>query len=121
MSCHDIGRGLNNVVENILPLIDEGKISFADGKKLIRVCRDSVHYCDGNRDEALVCLEKQSRCSSCLRVVDKSQIINCFAVPEDFGYMKDLLRKMSYEEDILGGYVCKPCAEKLYRGTHPEK
>ena len=61
MSCHDIGRGINTIVERIIELYDEGKYSTETACDLIATSRKGVHWCDGNEDEAVECIR---RCST---------------------------------------------------------
>ncbi len=71
MSCHDIGRGLNSVVEVVITLYDEGKLDTETARVIIAACRKGVHWCDGNEGEAVMCLHK-CRCGKCLKVVEKA-------------------------------------------------
>ena len=114
MSCHDIGHGLNNVVKAIINKLESGEMATCTGKDLIRVCRDSVHFCDGNTYEALECLEEEGRCSCCLVEYGKDNLIDCYGPPNDLEYMGRYLYDNAYGKDILGAYVCRSCAKKLY-------
>lgn len=66
MSCHDIGRGINTIVERIVELYDEGKYSTETARDLIATSRNGVHWCDGNEDEAVECI-RRCRCGRCLK------------------------------------------------------
>ena len=52
MSCHDVGRALNNVVKEVMRLHDAGEIDTKSAKSLVTRCAGSVGWCDGNSDEA---------------------------------------------------------------------
>ena len=117
MSCHDIGHGLNNVVKAIIHKLDSGEMTTTTGKDLIRVCRDSVNFCDGNMYEALEYLEEEGRCSCCLGKYGKDNLIDCYGPPDDLEYMNRYLYDNAYGKDILGAYVCRSCAEKLYENS----
>lgn len=66
MSCHDIGRGMNSVIEVVIGLYDDGKISHESAGKIIKACRMGVHWCDGNEGEAIDTLAF-TRCGVCLQ------------------------------------------------------
>lgn len=65
MSCHDIGRGMNNVVSYIMDAYREKRLDRRTARELISVARRSVHYCDGNEGEAVECMG--CTCGCCLR------------------------------------------------------
>ena len=48
MSCHDIGQGMNSVVDVVVELYDHGKISRDAALKITNAARKGVHLCDGN-------------------------------------------------------------------------
>ena len=72
MSCHDIGRGMNAVVEKVVELMDENKINVEAAREIISKCRTSVHWCDGNEDEAIESIRK-CRCGWCLKKIEKGK------------------------------------------------
>lgn len=59
MSCHHIGKGMNAVVSEVINLLNDNEINLEAARKIIAVCRKGVHWCDGNKDEAISCI---SRC-----------------------------------------------------------
>lgn len=68
MSCHHIGRGLNNVVRTVVSLMEENKISKKAAKTIIRCCADSVYWCDGNSYEATDYIHR-CLCGRCMKRV----------------------------------------------------
>lgn len=44
MSCHDIGRGINTIVERIVELYDEGKYSTETARDLTRREQEIPHF-----------------------------------------------------------------------------
>ena len=52
MSCHDIGRGMNEVVKTTIELYDAKAIDINATKKIIASCAAAVNWCDGNEYEA---------------------------------------------------------------------
>ena len=53
MSCHDIGHGVDFIIQNVLDMYEHGEISKEAALKMIRTFPQAVHYCDGNESEAL--------------------------------------------------------------------
>ena len=113
MSCHDIGHGLNSVVEVVLKEYDDENIDFDTAKRIICQARDAVHYCDGNEYEALECFEEQIRCTCCLKQVDN--LYNLYALPKDLECYQSKLKELVYREKVLGGYICESCLKELCR------
>lgn len=74
MSCHHIGKGLNTVVQVVMKLFDEGKISVDAAREIIYACRKGVHWCDGNEYEALESIYTY-RCGLCLRIIEKGDLL----------------------------------------------
>ena len=70
MSCHDIGHGLNSVVEIVLEEFDNKNINHETAHKIIRQACNAVNYCDGNSYEAIECFKQQGRCTYCFRKVN---------------------------------------------------
>ena len=54
MSCHNIGRGLNEVVRKVLVEYDAGLIPYESAFRILQQCVQSVYCCDGNEYEATV-------------------------------------------------------------------
>lgn len=66
MSCHNIGKGMNSVVEVVIDLFECDKIDLNACKEIIRACKQGVHWCDGNSEEAIACIS-ESYCGNCLK------------------------------------------------------
>ena len=54
MSCHDIGRGLNEVVRMTISLYNSKRIGLKEAKSVIATCAEAVNWCDGNSYEKLI-------------------------------------------------------------------
>lgn len=65
MSCHDIGRGVDFIIQNVLDMYEHGEISKEAALKMIRTFPQVVNYCDGNESEALEYLT-DNYCCGCL-------------------------------------------------------
>ena len=102
MSCHDIGRGMNSVVKEIITLLDNNELSKEAAKKLIKSCLRGVYWCDGNEGEAVNYISHYL-CGMCLKKVPKGE--NLYELPYD------VWNKI--HEDVFHGAVCKDCLEKL--------
>ena len=48
MSCHNIGRGMNYVVKNVIKMYDTGELTLEAARKIIAAARRGVNWCDGN-------------------------------------------------------------------------
>lgn len=72
MSCHNIGAGMNAVVEKVVWLMDENKINVEAAREIISKCRTSVWWCDGNEYEAIESIRK-CRCGWCLKQIEKGK------------------------------------------------
>ena len=109
MSCHDIGRGLNSVVDVVVELYDHGKISRDAALKITHAARNGVHWFDGNEDEAVDSILRK-RCGYCLRKMEPGEPLYpvCkyyyhwpYPVEEDF-------------QEILATYMlCTDCYDTL--------
>ena len=105
MSCHDIGRGMNSVVEVVIDMFDDGEITRAAAAKIIHAARKGVHWCDGNEYEAIDSI-RMKRCGYCLRKMATGEplwpLIN-YGVhgscpeEEDFEETLDVVRKVEYD------------------------
>ena len=71
MSCHDVGRALNNVVREIMRIYDAGEIDAKSAKCLVIRCADSVGWCDGNSSEAVDYI-RSCVCGRCFKKIPKS-------------------------------------------------
>lgn len=111
MSCHDIGHGLNSVVEVVLEEFDNKNINHETAHKIIRQARNAVNYCDGNSYEAIECFEQQGRCTYCFRKVNN--LLNVYKLPYTMSDISDKLITASYGEKLLGGYICEDCIKNI--------
>lgn len=120
MSCHDIGRGMNNVVSHVMDLYRAGRLDKRTAKELITVARKSVYFCDGNEGEAVRCMERT--CGCCLRdaAVDE-ELINIYERGIGDGLNEDQIDKMITDprnfQDIefqsCSLWVCPSCFERI--------
>lgn len=111
MSCHDIGHGLNSVVEVVLSEFDKGKLSHEIAHKIIKQARNAVNYCDGNNYEAIICFEEQGRCTCCFKRVNN--ILNVYKLPYTMADVSEKLISASYGEKLLGSYICEDCISQI--------
>jgi len=74
MSCHNIGRGMNSVVEVVIALLDSGKIDAEAARTIVAACREGVNWCDGNEDEAVESI-RRCRCGKCMKAVAKGEFL----------------------------------------------
>lgn len=112
MSCHNIGRGMNSVVEEVVALYDTGEIALEPAKKIIYKARVGVNYCDGNEYEAVECIEK-TRCGHCMKAVEDGENLYDLYDAKSYDY-----RKSGEGVDRLGGQLahtclCASCFDKL--------
>lgn len=108
MSCHDIGRGMNSVVQVTINLFDKGKISLDAAREIIHACRVGVYWCDGNEYEAVESI-RNCRCGRCLRKVEKGDIfINTY---EFYRYRndRDLPKFGEINKNLASLRVCREC------------
>lgn len=130
MSCHDIGRGMNNVVKNVLKLYDAEKIDVSVARKLIAVARDSVNYCDGNEDEAIEVM-KHCRCGKCFKKFNTGDfcfiLYNLFDWPAPERNQINPAMDPDETEDALATWeICDDCLESvindIFKGSvYPEE
>ena len=103
MSCHNIGRGLNEVVRKVLVEYDAGLIPYESAIRILHQCARSVHWCDGNEYEATACM--YDRCGRCLR---KGLPMFNIDIPYDNQGVWKLLDKESVDF-----HLCQDCIDKL--------
>lgn len=72
MSCHNIGAGMNAVVEEVIKMYDAKEISKRATLKIIAKLRKGVHWCDGNEYEAVESM-RDCRCGRCLKEVKQEE------------------------------------------------
>lgn len=110
MSCHDIGRGLNEVVRMTIAQFDKGEVTRNAAIKIIATCAVAVNWCDGNKYEALQYIIN-CRCGKCLKLVPKGKpLYDLYALNHEF--VKDNIDWMSAAH--LAGYaVCDTCFDEV--------
>lgn len=98
MSCHNIGKGMNSVVEVVIDLFEHDRIDLNACKEIIRACKQGVHWCDGNSEEAIACIN-ESYCGNCLKRID----------------YEEKIRVSTYQKDYqcVTRYLCKDCYNRL--------
>lgn len=72
MSCHDIGRGMNEVVKMTIELYDAKAININAAKKIIVSCAVAGNWCDGNESEATAYIRRY-RCGKCLKMIPRNE------------------------------------------------
>ena len=109
MSCHDIGRGLNSVVEVVIGLYAQGKLSKEAAIPILYACRKGVNWCDGNEDEAMQALVDTGYCGLCLEKSDSITNVyeNGLEYPEKYNVFE------SYDKHAAHFFVCPGCKQRL--------
>ena len=72
MSCHDIGRGVDFIMEKVLEMYDDGKISKEAALEMVKTFPKAVHWCDGNEYEAQETLT-ETHCAACLKKYESTE------------------------------------------------
>lgn len=103
MSCHDIGRGMNNVVRTTIKLLDEGKISKEAAKAIVGCCAKSVYWCDGNEYEATAYIRK-CMCGRCMKLVPKGEKL--YSV---YGVSNSVPNRYSLSDKLAANGLCEEC------------
>ena len=82
MSCHNIGRGMNYVVKNVIKMYDTGELTLEAARKIIAAARRGVDSPGYSRilDTEPEILASEGLCSSCFDIV-----INRFLGDENAG------------------------------------
>ena len=111
MSCHDIGRGLNSVTQEIINQYNLGKFDKDTFRILLNKCRKGVHWCDGNEDEAVIALEENKICGFCLEKVEN--ISNIYDNNLEYPQCYDVFDK--YDKTAAHFMVCDKCKEKIIK------
>ena len=121
MSCHDIGRGMNEVVKTTIELYDAKVIDINATKKLIASCAAAVNWCDGNEYEATAYI-RRCRCGKCLRMVPKGEklysvwnvsnnVPDCYNIDKKAGIATDGLCAECFDE-VISKHCSDPDAGK---------
>lgn len=109
MSCHDIGRGMNQVSKEVMTLYDAGEINFKAAKKLLLVTGWAVNWCDGNQGEAHTYYSRCT-CGSCLKRVEKGQkLYSIYHISNEVKNYWNIDRK--YE--LVGDRLCQECFDRI--------
>ena len=129
MSCHDIGRGVDFIMEKVLEMYEDGKISKEAALEMIKVFPKAVHWCDGNEYEAQETLT-ETYCSACLkkykfksdRIInyDIDYKIDCDDLAEGYkryDWWDDEMKKANFN----GQSVCPECFKKYFAKCFSEK
>ena len=103
MSCHNIGRGLNEVVRKVLVEYDAGLVPHESAFRILQQCAKSVNWCDGNEYEATACM--YDRCGRCLQ---KGMPMFQLGVLYDNQEVLERVR-----EAVIDYHLCQDCIDKL--------
>ena len=107
MSCHDVGRALNNVVREVMTLYDEGRLDADCAKRVVSRCASSVHWCDGNENEATDYIRK-CVCGRCFRKLPKGEpLYSIWEVSGDVLKRYDILDENG--NDLPTDGLCTEC------------
>ena len=107
MSCHNICRGMNYVVKNVIKMYDTGELTLEAARKIIAAARRGVNWCDGNEYEAVEII-RRCRCGRCLKKMEAgAPLYSVWDVPVDSpGYS----RILDTEPEILASEgLCSSC------------
>ncbi len=109
MSCHDIGRGMNEVVRMTISLLDKGEIEMEPAKKIIATCRAAVNWWDGNEEEASLYISN-CRCGKCMKIIPIGEkLLSLYSFDDIIG-----LQYRDYRtEHIVSDKVCEQCFDEL--------
>ena len=120
MSCHDIGRGMNEVVRLTISMFDKEEISKEAAIKIIATCRIAVNWCDGNSTEACDYI-RNCRCGKCLKLIPKGEkLISLWDIPDrqipgKIGSGLVFSRNRINEDDlrVATDKLCEECFDRL--------
>ena len=112
MSCHAIGHGINTIMEVVVGLLDEGKISVEAVRHIGAQAMMAVNYCDGNSYEAVAVL-KGFRCGRCLKkVANKDELYSLYDI--DYHLWSDEYDPLGLEDEPLATYeLCGDCFDAV--------
>ena len=113
MSCHNIGRGMNEVVRVVFWLYDKGEINEHAARAITATCAKAVNWCDGNSGEAIDYIY-ECRCGRCLSMVPKGEgLYPVLDIPEH-----KIIWEVLDEENLVTDRLCTTCfdlvVEKYY-------
>ena len=111
MSCHDIGRGLNEVTKKVTDLYDKGEINVVAAKEIIKSCGRAVNWCDGNVSEAIDYI-RHNRGAECFQKIPRGKPLyslwNLNYAFQRPGYCGEY-RDIQEEADTPGDIICENC------------
>ncbi|MFI3213407.1 MAG: hypothetical protein R3Y24_08685 [Eubacteriales bacterium] len=114
MSCHNIGRGMDSVVQTVIGMYDNKELSLMATKKVIRSAREGVHWCDGNEYEAIDCI-RGIRCGCCLENIEEvEEEYSLWHLGGEFRHI-DFLDES--EEVIASDMLCETCFKRVVDGV----
>lgn len=105
MSCHDIGRGLNEVVRMTISLYNSKRIGLKEAKSIIATCAEAVNWCDGNSYEAVDYISGCT-CGKCLKRISKGEKIYLLS---DLPWDVNISRITMKSRIIQGCGLCFEC------------
>lgn len=106
MSCHNIGRAVSFIIEEIINEYDNNRIPYDVANALIHRCIDSISYCDGNEDEAYEYMEENSRCGLCLT---QNPLHNLYDINLTWKEIDIIFKKKYYGLYLNTPLVCDEC------------
>jgi hypothetical protein len=121
MSCHEIGRGVDVIMRQVLDMYDEGKISKEAALEMVKKFPKAVHWCDGNEDEAQRTLTL-THCAACLHKYEEDDEIMCVDVLDSRSYdinisefrIIDAWYESMEKNDFNGRSLCRSCFNKFF-------
>lgn len=110
MSCHNIGRALNYVQEEIIEQYENGKLDKNTAKILLVRARDAIGFCDGNLNEATASFD-ECYCSDCMSKVQEGQEL--FTLYIGYPWYQKISTYVD-EHDVVGMMLCETCFDKMF-------
>lgn len=110
MSCHNIGRGLNVISEEVIQLYEEGQLSKEITTKLLYACRIGANWCDGIEEEAIKSVINKGYCGLCMEKSGKlSNVYENNGIPLKYYYsVFD-----EYDKEAVHFFLCPECREMV--------
>ena len=113
MSCHDIGRGMNEVVRLTISLYNKNRIGFKEARSIIATCAEAVNWCDGNSYEAVDYISGCT-CGKCLKKLDEGEMIYSLCdLPRDI----NVFRLAEKNRIIDGCGLCLECFNEVINSS----
>ena len=118
MSCHDIGRGMNDIVRLVISLYDREQIGKEPAMRIIAACGDAVNWCDGNTSEAWDFV-RRCRCGKCLKMIPEGQeLFSLWDLPRDFIHEHPRIME---ENKLAFDCLCGECFDEVIAGYNDEE